>query len=246
MDARNKPALDGPTEGEGGQTRVSRALVVYREETEVQPYLAALAAAGVEAVPASASERPRLRDFEGLVLTGGDDVDPALYGEARHPQTEEPDPERDEVERELLAEALELDLPVLAICRGLQLLNVFHGGDLIQHLNTVRRHQEKPDDRAIPAHDVLIEPGSLLYSIAGTREWRVNSRHHQAVRRPGRDLVISAIDPEDGTIEALERLDKRFVLGVQWHPENQALVDAGQLRIFESFGEAIQRKASFE
>jgi gamma-glutamyl-gamma-aminobutyrate hydrolase PuuD len=142
---------------------VSRSLVIYREEKEVGPYLAALAAARVETVQASASERPRLREFQGLVLTGGDDVDPAQYGESRHPKTEEPDPERDNLERELLAEALELDLPVLAICRGLQLLNVFHGGDLIQHLDVVERHQQSKGDRARPAHEILIEPGSLLY-----------------------------------------------------------------------------------
>lgn len=215
--------------------------MIYREEDEVGPYLATLAAARVETMWASASERPRLRDFEGLVLTGGEDVDPAQYGEARHPKTEDPDHERDEVEKELLAEALELDLPVLAICRGLQLLNVFHGGDLIQHLDSVRRHKQSEGNREKPAHGILIEPDSLLYAIAGAREWHVNSRHHQAARRPGKGLVVSAVDAEDGTIEALERPDKRFVLGVQWHPENQALVDAGQLRIFQRFGEEIRR-----
>ncbi len=215
--------------------------MIYREEDEVGPYLAALAAAGVETVKASAGERPRLRDFEGLVLTGGDDVDPALYGEERHPKTEQPDRERDQVEKDLLAEALELDLPVLAICRGLQLLNVFHGGDLIQHLDSVQRHQQSGGVLATPAHGIIVEPDTLLYSIAGAREWQVNSRHHQAAKRVGRNLVVSATDAEDKTIEALERPDKRFVLGVQWHPENQALVDAGQLRIFQRFGEAIRQ-----
>ena len=214
--------------------------MIYRAEKEVGPYLAALGAAGLNTVSANASERPRLREFEGLVLTGGEDVDPAQYGEARHPKTEDPDPERDELEKELLAEALELDLPVLAICRGLQLMNVFHGGDLIQHLDAVGRHQQSKGDRASTAHDILVEPGSLLYSIAGVRTWQVNSRHHQAAKRVGRDLVVTAIDAEDQTIEALERPDKRFVLGVQWHPENQALVDAGQLRIFQRFGEATR------
>jgi putative glutamine amidotransferase len=220
---------------------VSRSLVIYREEKEVGPYLAALALADVETVRANASERPRLREFQGIVLTGGDDVDPAQYGESRHPKTEDPDPERDELEKELLAEALELDLPVLAICRGLQLLNVFHGGDLIQHLDAVGRHQQSKGDRARPAHDVLIEPGSLLFSIAGVRTWQVNSRHHQAARRVGQGLLVSAIDAEDKTIEALERPDKRFVLGVQWHPENHAPVDAGQLRLFQRFGEAARQ-----
>ena len=217
--------------------------MVYREQTEVGPYLAALTAAAIDAVTASPDGPPRLQEFQGLVLTGGPDVDPALYGEVRQAQTEEPDPERDAVENELLAQALRRDMPVLAICRGLQLLNVFHGGDLIQHLEMAERHQKEEGDHATPAHCVLITPDSLLFSIAEAREWRVNSRHHQAARRLGSGLVVSAIDPEDGTIEALERPDKRFVLGVQWHPENQALVDAGQLRIFQRFGKAVRRPA---
>jgi putative glutamine amidotransferase len=225
---------------------VSRVLVVYREQAEVGPYQDALSAAGAEPVLARADGHPGLLGFEGLLLTGGPDVDPALYGQARQTQTEEPDRERDELETELLHEALEMDLPLLAICRGLQLLNVFHGGDLVQHLDTVQHHCRPEGDRATPVHDILIEPHSLLYSIAGAREWRVNSRHHQGVRRLGRGLKVSALDPQDGTIEALERPDKRFVLAVQWHPENQALVDAGQLRIFQRFGEAMTRPPEFD
>jgi putative glutamine amidotransferase len=220
---------------------VKRALVIYREENEVGPYEEALTAGGVHAVLVSAASSPRLGDFDGLVLTGGDDVDPGLYGAARHPETEDPDQERDACETTLLAEALERDLPVLAICRGLQLLNVFHGGDLVQHMDTVDRHRVS-GERAIPAHTIRIEPHSLLYSIARSREWQVNSRHHQAARKVGRSLVVSAIDPVDHTIEALERPDRRFVLGVQWHPENQALVDAGQLRLFQRFGEALEQQ----
>jgi putative glutamine amidotransferase len=183
-----------------------------------------------------------LDDFGGLLLTGGPDVDPALYGAARHPETEEPDRERDDAEMELVREALDADVPLLAICRGLQLLNVFHGGDLMQHLDTTEHHRQPEGDRAAPVHNILIEPGSLLHAIAGAREWHVNSRHHQGVRNLGRGLRVSAIDPEDGLIEAVERPDKRFVLAVQWHPENQAMVDAEQLRIFQRFGEALRRE----
>ncbi len=225
---------------------MKRALVIYREENEVRPYEEALAAAGVHTILASAAASVGIQDFEGLVLTGGDDVDPGLYCAARHPETEDPDHERDAYEMRLLGEVLELDLPVLAICRGMQLLNVFHGGDLIQHLDTVDRHRQRGGDRAIPAHTIRIEPHSLLYSIAGSREWQVNSRHHQAVKKVGRSLVVSAVDPVDRTIEALERPDKRFVLGVQWHPENQALVDAGQLRLFQRFGEALEQQEQFQ
>jgi putative glutamine amidotransferase len=236
---RKIPGLEAPAEGRK-RKQVSRCLVIYRAENEVKPYLAALEAAGVETVATSAAERPRLRDFEGLVLTGGGDVSPTQYGETRHPKTEDPDPERDQLEKELLAEALELDLPVLAICRGLQLLNVFHGGDLIQHLDTTERHQRSGRPLAQPAHRIVIEPDSLLFSIAGAREWQVNSRHHQAAKRVGQNLVVSATDPEDNTIEALERPDKRFVLAVQWHPENQAMADAGQLKLFQRFGQAME------
>lgn len=213
--------------------------MIYREENESLPYLEALSAAGVEAIPVCAEGAPRLGDFDGLVLTGGTDVDPALYGESRGPETEEPDRERDELEIASLGQALESDLPVLAICRGLQLMNVFHGGTLVQHLSTVEHHRVRRGNRAEPVHGVLIEPGSLLNSIAGTNEWRVNSRHHQAIKTVGNGLVVSGIDPEDRVVEAVERPDKHFVLAVQWHPENQALGDAGQLKIFQRFGAAM-------
>ncbi len=221
---------------------MSRVLVIYREEDEVGPYREALVAAGAEAVLARADGLPPLRNFGGLLLTGGPDVDPVLYGESKGSQTEEPDRERDDAEAELVREALALDLPLLAICRGLQLLNVVHGGDLVQHLVTVQHHCQPDGDRGAPVHDILIEPGSLLHSIAGTREWRVNSRHHQGVKKLGPGLSVSAIDPEDGTIEALERPDKRFVLALQWHPENQALVDVRQLRIFQRFAEIVNQR----
>jgi putative glutamine amidotransferase len=214
----------------------SRVVVVYREESEIGPYREALVLAGADPVLAEIRNVPPLSDFDGLLLTGGTDVDPSLYGESPQAQTEEVDPERDAVELRLVEEALRTDLPVLAICRGLQLLNVAHGGDLFQH---VEGHRQADPDRATPAHKVVLEAGSLLYSIAGTREWLVNSRHHQAARRIGKGLRVTAIDPADGTIEALERPDQRFMLAVQWHPENQALVDPGQLRIFERFNAAM-------
>lgn len=216
-----------------------RALVVYRHSSDVGPYEKALHLAGIEPVLALASESASLAGVEGLLLTGGGDVNPKLYGEDRLPETQPSDDERDEVELRLLSEALECDMPVFAICRGLQLLNVQHGGTLIQHLGSVARHRKKTADRAQPAHEVTIAPNTLLGSIAGTSIWQVNSRHHQAAAIPGKGLIVSARDPEDGTIEALERPDRRFVLAVQWHPENQAPVHSEQLRLFERFGEAL-------
>jgi putative glutamine amidotransferase len=218
---------------------MSDALVVYRHESEVGPYAEALEAARISFYLANVDDLPSLRDFQGLVLTGGTDVDPALYGESKQEETESSDRERDDAEMMLLDQALQVDMPILAICRGLQLMNVFHGGSLIQHLDVVQRHRQRNENRATPAHQIRIEPGSLLHSIAGRDDWQVNSRHHQAVKKVGEKLNVTAVDPADGTIEALERSDKAFVLAVQWHPENQALVDTGQLRIFQRFGESL-------
>ena len=217
-----------------------QVLVIYREADRAVPYRDALLAAGVNPAMQEAQRPFSLNGFEGLVLTGGSDVDPALYGEPKHPETDQPDRERDALEAALLKEALARDLPVLAICRGLQMLNVFEGGTLIQHLRPLDRHQRTDGPRDRPAHEVSIEPGTLLAEIARESTWQVNSRHHQAVARVGGNLRISAIDPDDGTVEALEHPAKRFVLGVQWHPEDQALVCEGQLQIFRSFGEAVE------
>lgn len=216
-----------------------QVLVIYREADRVLPYRDALVAAGLNPVLREANRPLSLCGSEGLVLTGGPDVDPGLYGETRRAETEQPDPERDAIEASLLAEALARDLPILAICRGLQILNVSQGGTLIQHLNPPHRHQRTGASPEWPAHPVTIEPDTLLSTIAGKDSWQVNSRHHQAVRTIAGNLRVSAFDPEDRTVEALEHPDRRFVLAVQWHPEDQARIDPGQLNIFRSFGAAI-------
>jgi putative glutamine amidotransferase len=218
---------------------IKRTLVVYRELSRLQPYLAALAAAGLDAVPVVAGPGASLSGFDGLVLVGGTDVDPMRYGETPQPETDPPDGERDAAEFTLLEQALAQDLPVLAICRGLQLVNVFHGGTLIQHLNSAARHSKADGDRSLAAHAVTIQPGTLLSSIAGTPTWQVNSRHHQAVKTLGKGLRVSAVDAQDGVVEALERPDKRFLLAVQWHPEDQAPRDPQQAKLFQAFGAAV-------
>ena len=217
----------------------ARVLVVYRERADVQPYADAIASVGVE--PLLEEVRPGLGIGLccGLVLTGGDDVDPALYGEIASPETEPPDPQRDAVEAALIDEALARDVPLLAICRGMQLLNVHLGGSIIQHLPTAGRHVRRTSDRSLPAHRVAIQPGSLLASIARTDTWEVNSRHHQAVARLASGFKICASDPEDGTVEAIELPARRFVLAVQWHPENQISSDPGQRNLFQSFATAL-------
>jgi len=217
----------------------ARVLVVYRESAEVQPYARAMESVGVEPVLEEARSGLTIGFCRGLLLTGGGDVDPALYGEIASPETEPPDPERDTVEAALIDEALARDLPLLGICRGMQLLNVHLGGSLVQHLPTAGRHVRRTSDRSLPAHCVAIEPGSMLASIARRPTWEVNSRHHQAVARPANGLKVSASDPEDGTIEAIELPARRYVLAVQWHPENQASNDPEQRKLFQSFALAL-------
>ena len=216
-----------------------RVLVIYREADRVLPYRDALLAAGLDPVMREANRPLSLGDSAGLVLTGGSDVDPALYGEPRQAETEPPDEERDALEASMLEKALAQDLPILAICRGLQILNVSQGGTLIQHVAPLHRHERSDVSHELPVHPVTIQPDTLLSTIAGTNTWEVNSRHHQAVRTVARNLRVSAFEPEDGTIEALEHPDRRFVLAVQWHPEDQARIDPGQLKIFQSFGAAL-------
>lgn len=216
-----------------------RVLVIYREADRVLPYRDALLAAGLDPVMREANRPLSLGDSAGLVLTGGSDVDPALYGEPRQAETEPPDEERDTLEASMLEKALAQDLPILAICRGLQILNVSQGGTLIQHVAPLHRHERSDVSHELPVHPVTIQPDTLLSTIAGTNTWEVNSRHHQAVRTVAGNLRVSAFDPEDCTIEALEHPDRRFVLAVQWHPEDQARIDPGQLKIFQSFGAAL-------
>ena len=216
-----------------------KVLVVYREAADVEPYACAIQAAGAEPLLQEARPGLKIGSCGGLLLTGGSDVDPSLYGESPSPETEPPDPDRDAAEGALIDEALARDLPLLAICRGMQILNVHLGGSLIQHLPTAARHVRRTPDKSLPAHRVAIESDTLLASIARSEYWEVNSRHHQAVARMAPGLRVCARDPEDGTIEAVELPLRRFVLAVQWHPENQALVDSGQRKLFESFAASL-------
>jgi gamma-glutamyl-gamma-aminobutyrate hydrolase PuuD len=210
-------------------------LLVYRELSEAQPYARAIEAAGAEPRLEEALPGLEIGRSHGILLTGGGDVAPAMYGESAGPETEPPDPGRDAVEAGLIDEALVRNLPLLAICRGMQILNVRLGGSLIQHLPNAERHVRRTPDRSMPAHKVVIEQGTMLASIAQCATWDVNSRHHQAVARLGKGLRICARDAEDGTIEAIEFPGRRYVLGVQWHPENQAPMDPEQARLFQSF-----------
>ena len=158
--------------------------------------------------------------LDGLVFSGGPDLDPAVYGRLRHPQLG-PDVDRisDEYELRLLAGAAERDLPMLGICRGMQALNVSRGGTLHQHLpdqtDLEHRQRHAPFE---PAHAVSVVQGSRLHRLMRTTELEVNSYHHQAVDRTGAGLVVGATAP-DGTIEAVWDPAAQFCVGVQWHPE---------------------------
>jgi putative glutamine amidotransferase len=212
---------------------VNRVLVSFRNVAKATPYFDALRAAGLEPVWAVPSERVPVAGVTGLLLTGGSDIAPAYYGQEPDPQLGEVDAERDAYELGLLALADAVDLPVLCICRGLQLLNVHRGGTLIQHLSQTPRHRE--------SHEVTIDPDSRLAAILGANETRVNSRHHQAIDRLGAGLAITARDAEDGVIEAVEDQTRRFLIAVQWHPEDLAPIDETQRRLFTAFAAAGTR-----
>ena len=159
-----------------------------------------------------------LEVVHGLLFSGGSDLDPAEYGQPAHPETVDVRPERDRAELALLRAALERDLPVLAVCRGSQVLNVARGGDLVQHLPDVvgdEKHKHTPG--VFADHDVEVLAASRLGALLGERA-PVKSHHHQGFGRVGEGLVASAW-AEDGTLEALEDPSRRFAVGVLWHPE---------------------------
>lgn len=217
----------------------NRVIVPFRNPAKVQPYLEALKQAGMDAHGHLTDRPANLDGFSGLLLTGGTDVNPKRYGETARPETDAPDDERDEIEMQLIGEAMEKDLPVLAICRGMQLMNVSLGGTLIQHLGSVR-HDPEFEDRSRPAHEVEVKPESLLFRSLALTRVQVNSRHHQAVSKVGEGLRVSGRDSEQGTVEALEHPNKRFILAVQWHPEDQVVTQPVQRRLFQSFADAVK------
>ncbi|MGC8838718.1 MAG: gamma-glutamyl-gamma-aminobutyrate hydrolase family protein [Anaerolineae bacterium] len=178
--------------------------------------------------------------LDGLLLAGGGDVDPALYGQAPHPNLTGVDRARDDLELPLARLALHRGLPVLGICRGIQVLNVATGGTLYQDLPSQRtgslahgcfQPQFPPDHLA---HEVALVPGSLLARTMGQEAFPVNSRHHQGIDRLGERWRAVAYAP-DGLVEAIEAPDHPFALGVQWHPENLLGLPEHGLRLFAAF-----------
>ena len=191
-----------------------------------------------------------LAGIDGLMLTGGDDVAPSRYGEEAHPTVVEAEAGRDEFEIGLINSARARQLPILAICRGVQMLNVACGGTLIQDIpsqltGALTHSLPVPPNLAYSlAHEVWVEKDSLLSKLMRERladdTCEVNSRHHQAVKDVARGFRVSATAP-DGVIEAIEDPAAAFCLGVQWHPEN--FFRTGEFRsLFEGFLEAAQAK----
>ncbi|MFS8640616.1 MAG: gamma-glutamyl-gamma-aminobutyrate hydrolase family protein [Symbiobacteriaceae bacterium] len=185
-----------------------------------------------------------LERLDGLLLAGGDDLDPLLYGELPLPGTGRIDPERDRAELAYARQAVRRDMPTLGICRGHQVLAVAFGGALWQDIPTqvpgaIKHRQEAPAD--YPTHPVAIAPGTRLAALLGP-ERLVNSRHHQAVKRVPEGWVASAHAP-DGVIEAMEHPERRFVLSVQWHPENFQGQPYNFDSLFEAFVDAARRRA---
>ena len=185
--------------------------------------------------PSEEAIEETLDALDGLLFSGGSDLDPELYGAEAHPETNGVQPERDRGEIALLQAALERDMPVLAVCRGSQVFNIARGGDLVQHLPEVvgdEKHKHTPG--VFADHDVDVKADTRLGQLLGERA-PVKSHHHQGYGRLGEGLVESA-RAEDGTIEAFEDPSHRFALGVLWHPE-----EGEDFRLFEQLVDEARR-----
>ncbi len=213
---------------------VDRSIYVYAE------YLKAVHRAG--GIPVVLSPWPPdglevLRRIDGLLLTGGHDVDPALFGEEPEEGLGEITPERDVLEMSLTRAALDMDMPILAICRGIQVLNVAAGGTLYQDIRRqvpgAKKHRQDAP-RWYPTHEVRLRDGTRIASAACASSIRVNSFHHQAVRELGENMLMTG-EARDGIIEAIESAVHRFVVGVQWHPEMMYETDGVARALFSAF-----------
>lgn len=211
-------------------------------------YTDAISAAGLVAlvVPPMTEEGARaiLDAVQGLVLTGGEDVDPAHFGAPRHPATGAANDLRDRIELALAKEAAARKLPTLAICRGVQVLNVALGGTLVQDIPSEMQtsiDHDAENARSSRVHDVTVDSGSRLAGILGAERIRTNSFHHQSVQRVAKGLRAAGKSP-DGVVEAVECEDRAWwAVGVQWHPEElTATAEDWDRRLFEAFARAVR------
>jgi putative glutamine amidotransferase len=222
------------------------AVIGITPNDRLSDYLESVKRAGGEPRVLSLDAPPTLDGLDGVLFTGGGDVDPARYGDVRHPNTNEPDAARDAFEITLAKLALETDTPLLAVCRGIQVINVAAGGTLLQDIpaqvNQPHGHQIDSPSYAL-AHEVWVTPGTELARVMQEElkdgeVLQVNSRHHQAVGKTAEGFTISATAP-DGVVEAIERPGARFCVAVQWHPEN--FWRTGEFRsLFEEFVKAAE------
>jgi putative glutamine amidotransferase len=216
-------------------TRPRIALTVSNAPTAAnlasrQNYIRALEHAGAEVVVVQPGETVPA-DVDAICFSGGGDIAPERFGAVDVEQVcENVIPARDETELAAARRALDADLPILGICRGFQLINVALGGSLALHITG---HQAKGDE--VISHTLTVEPGTKLAAATSAGEQRVNSRHHQAVTDGRLAPGLRATAHHDGLVEAFESSGHRWVIGVQWHPERTAEVDAAAARIFESF-----------
>ncbi|MBD0290633.1 MAG: gamma-glutamyl-gamma-aminobutyrate hydrolase family protein [Thermoleophilia bacterium] len=196
---------------------------VWETPTALTPmsYVNAITTAGGRPLlvpPAADAIDETLDALDGVLFSGGSDLDPATYGADPHPETTGTRPDRDQAELALMAAALERDMPVLAVCRGMEVMNVARGGDLVQHLPDILGHEHhKHTPGVFGDHEVDVDVESRVGRLLGHRA-PVKSHHHQGVRRVGEGLREVAW-ADDGTIEGLEDAERRFALGVLWHPE---------------------------
>lgn len=187
-----------------------------------------------------------IQSLHGILLSGGVDIDPSLYNETPHHTVTRISSERDKFEARILSDAFQRNLPILGICRGMQMLNVALKGSLIQDLPSCScvksyiRHDDPERHRSEIAHTVCISRRSLLHHVLGLEEVQVNSFHHQAIKRLGKGLVAAAWSG-DGIIEAVESPGMDFCIGVQWHPESFWNRDETFAPLFETFVQAAQR-----
>ncbi len=180
--------------------------------------------------------------LDGLVLTGGFDVDMREFGEPLHPTVKRVHPHRLHFELDLIKKAVAKDMPILGICLGLQTLNLAYGGTILQHLpdqvGDLVKHKQAEEERTGFAHSIALTPGSRVREIMGSDSVQVNSLHHQACGEPGEGLVVTGV-AEDGIVEVMERPASKFCVAVQWHPED-LIAHKEHAALFEAFVEACR------
>jgi putative glutamine amidotransferase len=224
-------------DGDTSRVRLTAAYVTALERAGLIPLI----------VPPLSSGRAAssvLDSVSGLVLTGGEDVDPARYGEQRHEKVRSVNVARDATEAALVEEARARGIPVLAICRGIQILNVALGGTLVQDIPSQCKTDIDHDEesaRTSRTHEVSVEPGSLIAKAVGTEHLSVNSFHHQSVKRVADGMKVTARAP-DGVIEGIESTDEDWwVMGVQWHPEEMTdSAEPWDRGLFKAFAKQLE------